>query len=555
VALPYCAAGPFDNPTGEGGVIQTTPAEVAFSPDGARLAASYGFNLDIWRLHGSSVPRVVGGAGCIEGIGFSPSGAQIFAGNLAAVDVFDAVSGRVLGVRTVVPGAGSAGQIYPAVGRIAVSPNGRYVAAAIAPNEHHGGEAEVFTSAPWRRLATIAYSADVPIAALAFSPDSSRLAIGAGDGAAGIWSVAGRQLLPLTGHTTQISSIAWRAGGGELATASADGQGLIWRASLNQGTTIATDAGRALAAATTTGDRVWGAFASPGSDALRSWTRAGAPVERFAVPGPLIGYAAAISENGRFGMLVDQNQNLVIRDLANGHTVGTLSQGVSVTGLSLARDRLAVGSSTGDAGLYEVPGMLPLPGAGVVPEPCGGAYVAISADGQRAAAVGHCGRGVLWNARTGRQLETFDTGVQAVSGVSLSPNGRLLAVSSRTRTTTLFDLATTRALHVLTGDTAPVTGVAFSPRGTWLATSSQDGDVRIWDPGSGQLLQLLLEGASVTSVAFTPNGQDVVSTDSAGRIHIHDACSLCGNARALLRLAATRVTRQLTLAERQAYGT
>jgi WD40 repeat protein len=255
-------------------------------------------------------------------------------------------------------------------------------------------------------------------------------------------------------------------------------------------------------------------------------------------------------------MLVDENLNLVVRDLANGRTVGTVSQGVSVTGLSLTGDRLATGSRTGDAALYEVaPGMPQLAARLVSVGPCaGGAYVAISADGQRAAAASYCGEGILWNAQTGRQLETFDTGVQAASGVSLSPDGRLLAVVSRTRTTTLFDLATKRTLHVLTGDTAPVTAVALSPQGTWVATASEDGDVRIWDPSSGQLMQVLPEGASVTSVAFTPNGQDVVSTDTAGRIHIQDACSLCGNANGLLRLAATRVTRQLTPAERAAYG-
>jgi WD40 repeat protein len=226
-----------------------------------------------------------------------------------------------------------------------------------------------------------------------------------------------------------------------------------------------------------------------------------------------------------------------------------------VTGLSLVGDRLAVGSSTGDAALYDLaPAMSQLAAGSPSGGRCAvGAYVAISADGQRAAAAAYCGGGILWNARTGRQLETFDTGVPAVSGVSLSPDGRLLAVSSLTRTTTLVDLTTKRPVHVLTGN-APVTRVAFSPTGTWLATASEDGDVRIWDPSSGQLMRVLPEGASVTSVAFTPNGQDVVSTDSAGRIHIQDACSLCGNASGLLRLAATRVTRQLTPAERQAYG-
>jgi hypothetical protein len=276
------------------------------------------------------------------------------------------------------------------------------------------------------------------------------------------------------------------------------------------------------------------------------------------VPGPKSGYAVGISQNGRFGMLVDENQNLVVRDLANQRTIGTVSQGVPVTSLSLAGGRLAVGSSSGAVVLYDVAtGMSPLADGLVPGGTCGGggAYVAVSADGQRAAVVDSCGGGILWNAQTGQQLETFDIDVQAVSAVSLSPDGQLLAVSSRARTTTLFDLATKRALHVLTGDTAPVTGVAFSVKGTWLATASEDGDVRIWDPNNGQLMRVLPEGASVTSVAFTTDGQNVISTDSAGRIHIQDACSLCGNASALLRLAATRVTRPLTPAERQTYGT
>jgi WD40 repeat protein len=526
------------------------------------LAVSYDFNLDIWQLHGSPFPRVVSGAnGCIEGIGFSRSGAEIFAADNADVDVIDAASGRLLGVQ-VLPGDRRAGPGYQIVGRLAVSPNGRYLAAATGLDTRNSGEVELFSAAPWRHLATLAYSAGVPIGALAFSPDSSRLAIGAGDGAAGIWSVAtGRELRSLSGHTAQISSIAWRPDGGELATASADGQGLVWDASLSQGTTIATGAGIALAAASMRGDRVWGAFASPapGIDQLRSWTSAGSPVgQPLSLLAPQTGFAAGISQNGRVGMVVNDTKNLVVRDLEHDRTIGTASQGVPVTSLALAGDRLAVGSSSGDVTLYDVSAaMSPLPGGLVAGGSCGGhaAYVAVSADGRRAAGVGSCGGGILWNARTGRQLETFATGVQAVSGVSLSPGGRLLAVSSLARTTTLFDLATKRPLHVLTGDTAPVTAAAFSPRGTWLATSSQDGDVRIWNPGNGQLMRLLPEGASVTSVAFTPDGQDVVSTDSAGRIHIQDACNLCGNANALLRLAATRVTRQLTPAERQAYGT
>ena len=144
--------------------IGTIPAEVAFSPDGRRLAASYGFNLDIWRLRGSSVPRVVGGVnGCVEGMSFSRSGAEIFVADNAKVDEIDAASGRLLGVRSVLPAERRVGQPYPAVGRLAVSPNGRYVAAAIGLDARNSGEVQLFSSRPWRHLATLAYSADVPI--------------------------------------------------------------------------------------------------------------------------------------------------------------------------------------------------------------------------------------------------------------------------------------------------------------------------------------------------------------------------------------------------------
>jgi hypothetical protein len=47
---------------------------------------------------------------------------------------------------------------------------------------------------------------------------------------------------------------------------------------------------------------------------------------------------------------------------------------------------------------------------------------------------------------------------------------------------------------------------------------------------------------------------DVVFTDSNGQIHVEDACNLRGNAPGLLRLAAGRVTRRLTPAERREYG-
>jgi WD40 repeat protein len=96
--------------------------------------------------------------------------------------------------------------------------------------------------------------------------------------------------------------------------------------------------------------------------------------------------------------------------------------------------------------------------------------------------------------------------------------------------------------------------VAFNPAGTWIATASQDEEVRIWNAANGQLLRILPAGSDVTSVSFTADGNRIVTTDSKGTIRIEDACSLCGNAEGLLRLGASRVTRQLTPSERRTFG-
>jgi WD40 repeat protein len=66
--------------------------------------------------------------------------------------------------------------------------------------------------------------------------------------------------------------------------------------------------------------------------------------------------------------------------------------------------------------------------------------------------------------------------------------------------------------------------------------------LRVWrDPGP------------VTSVAFSSDGTRIVTGDALGTIRIWDACTACTNARELLSLGGSRVTRQLTPLERSTY--
>jgi hypothetical protein len=57
----------------------------------------------------------------------------------------------------------------------------------------------------------------------------------------------------------------------------------------------------------------------------------------------------------------------------------------------------------------------------------------------------------------------------------------------------------------------------------------------------------------VENIAFSPDGHSVATLDFAGVIRIWDACADCTNPAALLALARSRVTRQLTANERRAF--
>jgi WD40 repeat protein len=71
----------------------------------------------------------------------------------------------------------------------------------------------------------------------------------------------------------------------------------------------------------------------------------------------------------------------------------------------------------------------------------------------------------------------------------------------------LWDAATGRALQTLEGHSSVVYSVAFSPDGKQVVSSSYDNTVRLWDAATGRALQTL-EGHSsgVSSVAFSPDG-------------------------------------------------
>ncbi|MGI9002141.1 MAG: NB-ARC domain-containing protein [Pseudonocardia sp.] len=79
----------------------------------------------------------------------------------------------------------------------------------------------------------------------------------------------------------------------------------------------------------------------------------------------------------------------------------------------------------------------------------------------------------------------------------------------------------TAQIRVLTGHTGEVTAVAWSPDGTLLATASYDGQVRLWNPTTGNNTTTLTGPTSgVTTVAWSPDSTQLATAGNDGQVRL-----------------------------------
>lgn len=133
---------------------------------------------------------------------------------------------------------------------------------------------------------------------------------------------------------------------------------------------------------------------------------------------------------------------------------------------------------------------------------------------------------LLWHARASIQLQDIASGNMGasfshedfVSAFQLSSDGKMLASAagktingSFVPAVTLWDASSGSELHTLVLSEA-ASGLSFSPDGTLLAVSSGN-DVQVWNTSSGtQLATLSGHNAPVYLVAFSPDGKSLVSS-------------------------------------------
>lgn len=537
-------------------------SSVAFSPDGKTLACGGG-EVRLWDVRTGRVRRVLAGEDAGGwGLAFTPDWRRIGAsGRNGEVRLWDVNTGKP---RLRLARRGE---------RITFSPDGRTAASAWENGVN------VWDSRTGRLLRTWKHA--LPVEALAFSPDGSRIAIGCGrhdkEGELVLRrSRTGTRLLAT--RTRWVNSVAFSPDGRVVTTSNRDGEVRLWSVPGGQllrtlresgeqpwtGVAISPD-GRRIASS---GDGVtlWNARTGGVLRRLTGRGQAGRPwieAVAFSPDGAILatggGWYAAESRPG--GAAIWDARTGALRKGLPGEEYGHETRA-----LAFSPDGRWMVSGGGeirlwDAGTWSLHRMLGgrTYGRSVVISP-DGRWVAAGAWGVELPAAVR-----VWETETGTEgarlptwdpvvftpdgkeiitpgppdaLSVWDLPVRAasatparalrpqrgsVSCLAVDPGGSIVASGNLEGRIQLWDLPSGKTTRTLSGGDREVRSLGFSGDGRTLAAATARGMVELWDVRSG-VLRARLQGHSdeVASVAFAPSGMKLASASWDGTARVWD---------------------------------
>ncbi|MBD2778077.1 PD40 domain-containing protein, partial [Iningainema sp. BLCCT55] len=144
--------------------------------------------------------------------------------------------------------------------------------------------------------------------------------------------------------------------------------------------------------------------------------------------------------------------------------------------------------------------------------------ISISPDGKTIASSSRDGTVKLWSS-DGKLLQTLKGHTKAVTSVSISLDGKTIASSSRDGTVKLWSRQG-KPVRTLKRDSLVITSGNNSPDGKTIAYSSRDGTVKLWSR-DGKLLQAFKGYSSfVRSVRISPDGKTIAFGSDDGTVKL-----------------------------------
>lgn len=491
------------------------------------------------------------GSGPIESVGWSADGSRYLVGGSLGYGVWDSAVHEKIGF------------VAHGAGRAAISPDGNLVVSGNQLSDAATGR-------------TIRTFGDQEPLGVAFSPDGSKLAIGAPNGIASIWDVGtGALLREFEGHNS-VQSVAFSPDGTELLTGG-DTTAKLWNTAT--GELIRTFVGQSAVANVSfspDGTRI----VTGGGNAATIWNKATGDQVRTLThggfPTPVVNYTALLPDGQR--LLTGSTDGVQVWDLNTVTVTRFFDHEDRVTPIALSPDgdTVLVGTSTGTLWDVETEGVLPLASHSVPVR-----SLALSGNGSRlvtgASAVQGRSEAVVWDTATGAALRsfTFESFSPAIltGAVGISRDGSTVLLPDHEGGAGLWNVATgVRLIQVsplpegtptvngalpgvwsvayesgnsfVTGSgngvvkrwtalgvqimeaeglTEGVRGLAFSPDRQRLVGVSKDKGI-VWDSMTGEPLHSFTPvEAMFNSVDYSPDGTHILTANSLGKVEVRDA--------------------------------
>ena len=129
----------------------------------------------------------------------------------------------------------------------------------------------------------------------------------------------------------------------------------------------------------------------------------------------------------------------------------------------------------------------------------------------------------LWNLET-NEVQILEGHDNQVHAIAFSPDGDTLVSGGFDHKVKLWDVKKQICIHTLEGHEDRILCVAFHPDGSIFASSGHDKKIRLWSKTTGECIRILPEGhtGAIESINFSPQGGFLVSSSQDQTIRIWD---------------------------------